>query len=102
MKGFNIKSVISSATNFLSRGWDLIVMPSKAQCEAYTAQASFAQAQLQRNNLSRRERKYWTKRENRAMNGLDEVRNSNSDTFVKVICAIVTGLLIGCKLLDKK
>lgn len=97
-----IGSIINGITNFLSKGWDLITTPSNARCEAYSSQASYAQEQMRKDGITRKERKYWTKQNDRAMNGLAEIQNTNSETFVKTICAIGAGLLIGHKLFTKK
>ena len=50
--------------------------------------------------LSRKDKKFWKKERNAAMNGLADVHYTNNDTFVKVICALGAGLLIGNKLLN--
>jgi len=94
-------SVVNGVTSFLSKGWELISGPTKARCDAYTSQSTYAQEQMRKSDVSRRDRRYWAKQNNKAMNGLTEVHNKNSDTFVGAIFAIGAGLLIGNKLLRK-
>lgn len=94
-------SIVSGVTSFLSKGWDLIATPTKARCDAYSSQSTYAQEQMRKANVSKRDRKYWTKQNNKAMNGLAEVHNKNSDTFVSAIFAIGAGLLIGNRLFRK-
>ena len=91
----------SSIANFLAKGWETIIGPSNARCKAYCNQAEVAQEKMQNDKLSRRERKFWSKQNDKAMDGLADVYRSNSDTFVKAICAVGAGLLIGKKLLGK-
>ena len=95
-------SVINSIANFLSKGWETINIPSSARCEAYSAQANHAQEEMRKDNISKKDRKFWSKQNDKAMNGLAEVHHTNSETFVKAICAIGAGLLIGNKLLNNK
>ena len=98
----NVVSMVNSATNFLSRGWELIVGPSKTRCEIYASQAKFAQEKMQKENISKRERKFWAYQNDQALSGLAEVHQTNSDTFIGAICAVGAGLLIGCKVLARK
>ena len=97
-----ISSIINGITSFLSKGWELMTVPSNARCDAYSSQASYAQTQMHKDGISRKERKFWVKQNDRAMNGLAEVQNTNSETFIKSICAIGAGLLIGQKIFNKK
>ena len=94
------KSWLGSLFNFLTPGWTHIETPSKARCNAYEQQVDYAQEQLKRDNLSRKDKKFWKKERNAGLNGLADVHYANNDTFVKVICAIGAGLLIGNKLLN--
>lgn len=94
------KSWLGSMFNFLTPGWTHIDTPSKARCNAYEQQVDYAQEQLKRDDLSRKDKKFWKKERNAALNGLADVHYTNNDTFIKVICAIGTGLLIGNKLLN--
>lgn len=94
-------SAWSNIANFLSKGWETIIGPSNARCKAYSSQAEVAQEKMQNDKLSRRERKFWSKQNDKAMDGLADVHRTNSDTFVKAICAVGAGLLIGKKLLGK-
>ncbi len=95
-------SFIASITNFLSKGWEMIASSSSARCEAYSAQANYAQEEMKKDNISRKDRRFWAKQKDKAMNGLAEIHRTNSETFVKAICAIGAGLLIGNKLLNNK
>jgi len=95
-------SIINSIANFLSKGWETITTPSTARCEAYSSQANYAQEEMRKDNISKKDRKFWSKQNDKAMNGLAEVHHTNSETFVKAICAIAAGLLIGNKLLNNK
>lgn len=97
-----IGSIINGITGFLSKGWELITTPSKARCEAYSSQASYSQTQMHKDGISRKERRFWAKQNERAMNGLETVQNTNGETFIKSICAISAGLLIGHKIFNKK
>lgn len=94
------KSWLGSLFGFLTPGWAHVDTPSKARCNAYGQQAEYAQEQLKRDDLSRKDKKFWKKERNAAMNGLADVHYTNNDTFVKVICALGAGLLIGNKLLN--
>jgi len=95
-------SIFSSISNFLTKGWETIHSPSKARTDAYAGQASIAQEEMRKEGISRKERKYWSKQNDKAMNGLAAVHETNGDIFVKAICAIGAGLLIGNKLLNSK
>ena len=98
------KSRTSACTimaNALAKGWETIIGPSNMRCKAYCNQAEVAQEKMQNDELSRRERKFWSKQNDKALDGLADVHRSNSDTFIKAICAVVAGLLIGKKLLGK-
>ena len=97
----NASSPWSSIANSLAKGWETIIGPSNARCKAYCNQAEVAQEKMQNDKLSRRERKFWSKQNDKAMDGLADVHRSNSDTFVKAICAVGAGFLIGKKLLGK-
>lgn len=101
-KQLKIGSVVSSVTSFLSRGWETITGPSKTRCEIYSSQAQQAQMNMSKENISKRERKFWAYQNDKALNGLAEVHHTNGDIFVGAICAVWAGLLIGCKLLSKK
>ena len=57
---------------------------------------------MRKENVSRRERKYWSKQSDKAMNGLADVHNTNSDTFIKLVCAVGAGWFIGHKLFSNK
>ena len=96
------KGIIGSVVNFLGRGWDYVIGPSKSRCNAYEQQIDYAQEQMKREDLSRKDKKFWKKERNAGMNGLADVHNSNNETFIKVICAVGAGLLIGNKLLSSK
>ena len=96
------KGVFNSIVSFLGRGWDYVTTPSKSRCNAYEQQIDYAQEQMKREDLSRKDKKFWRKERNAGMNGLAEVHNSNNETFIKVICAVGAGLLIGNKLLNSK
>lgn len=102
MNNKSISKAINAVTSFLSRGWETINSPTKARCEAYSSQASYAQEQMRKENVSRRERKYWSKQSDKAMNGLADVHNTNSDTFIKLVCAVGAGWFIGHKLFSNK
>ena len=94
-------TIAREGAGLLSKGWDLIAAPTKSRCDAYISQSIYAQEQMQKTDISRRERRYWSKQNDKAMNGLAEVHNKNCDTFVSVIVAIGAGLLIGNSLLKK-
>ena len=96
------KERVSSLFGFLIPGWAHIDTPSKARCNAYERQVDYAQEQLKRDNLSRKDKKFWRKERNAGMNGLADVHNSNNETFVKIIWAVGAGLVIGNKLLNSK
>ena len=97
-----IGSAVQSISNFLSKGWETITGPIKARCDIYVNQAEQAQVEMRKENISRKERKFWAKQNDKAQNGLAEVHALNSDTFVKAIAAVGAGLLIGFKLLGNK
>lgn len=97
-----IGSIINGITSFLSKGWDIISLPSKFRCDAYSSQVEYANNQLQKDGISRKERKFWAKLSEKALDGLADVHKTNSDTFIKAICAIGAGLLIGHKVFYKK
>lgn len=82
--------------SFLTRGWDYITKSSDLRCDIYKAQ--FEQAESE----TKKEKKYWRKEKEKAINGLGTVHRENSETFIKAICAIGAGLLIGNKLLNNK
>ena len=96
----NSTGFFGTIVNFLGRGWEYVTTPSKSRCVAYEQQVDYAQEQLKRDDLSRKDKKFWKKERNAAMNGLADVHYTNNDTFVKVICALGAGLLIGNKLLN--
>ena len=98
----NIVSVVNSAASFLSKGWEIITGPSKARCEMYSSQACFAQENMRKENISKRERKFWARQNEKAMDGLAEVHHTNSDTFIGAICAVGAGIFIGYKFFGKK
>ena len=90
-------TMVSAASTVISKFLDLIVTPTKSRCDAYYSQSTYAQEQMQRTDVSKRERRYWTKQHDKAMNGLAQVHNKNSETWVGTILAIGVGLLIGNK-----
>lgn len=94
-------SIVSGVTSFLSKGWDLIANPTKARCDAYSSQSTYAQEQMRKADVSKRDRRYWTKQNNKAMNGLAEVHKKNSETFASALVAIGAGLFIGSRLFGK-
>lgn len=94
-------SIFGSITSFLSKGWDTINAPTDARCTAYTAQADFARSKMESDDISRRDRRYWSRQQDKAMNGLADVHQKNSDTMVGVACAVGAGALILLKLLKK-
>ncbi len=94
-------SIVNGVTNFLTKGWELITTPSTARCEAYSEQASYAKEQMRKDGISRKDRKFWAKQNQNAMDGLSEVHMENSNTFVRAICAIGAGLFLGYKLFNK-
>lgn len=98
----NSTGIIGSIANFLGRGWDYVICPSKSRCSAYEKQIDYAQEQMKRDDLSRKDKKFWRKERNAGMNGLADVHHSNNETFIRVICAVGAGLLIGNKLLNAK
>ena len=101
-KNYNGRSsIVSSIADLLSKGWETIVVPSNARCEAYSTQAKFAQEKMCQYSISRRERKFWVRENDKAMDGLADVHNTNGGIFIKAICAVGVGLLIGCNLLNK-
>lgn len=93
---------IGAVVNFFNRGWDYVIGPSKARTSAYEQQIDYAQEQMKRDDLSRKDKKFWKKERNSGLNGLANVHNTNNETFVRVICAVGMGLLIGNKLLNTK
>lgn len=99
-QGEKTTGIFGSIANFLGCGWDYVTAPSKSRCVAYEQQIDYAQEQLKRSDLSRKDKKFWRKERNAGMNGLAEVHNSNNETFVRIICGIGASLLIGNKLLN--
>ena len=87
---------------FLTRGWDYITKPSDVRCDIYKSQFEQADSEAKKENISKKEKKYWRKEKEKAINGLGTVHRENSETFIKAICAIGAGLLIGNKLLNNK
>lgn len=98
----SVACIISGITSFLSKGWDIISLPSKSRCDAYSSQVEYANTQLQKDGISRKERKFWAKQSEKALDGLADVHRTNSDTFIRAICAIGAGLLIGHKVFYRK
>jgi hypothetical protein len=94
-------TIVGGITSTISKGLDLIAIPTKARCDVYSSQSTYAQEQMQKADVSKRDRRYWTKQNNKAMNGLAQVHNKNSETFVGAIFAISFGLLIGNKFFRK-
>ena len=88
--------------SFLTRGWDYITKPSDVRCDIYKSQFEQADSEAKKENISKKEKKYWRKEKEKAINGLGTVHRENSETFIKAICAIGAGLLIGNKLLNTK
>ena len=88
--------------SFLTRGWDYVTKPSDARCDIYKAQFEEADSEAKKEDISKKDKKYWRKQKEKAINGLDAVHRENNETFIKAICAIGAGLLIGNKLLNNK
>ena len=91
----------SNLISFASKGWEIITTPSDAQCKSYYNQAEVAQEQMLKKDLSRKERRFWSKERDKAMNGLANVHETNSDTFVKSLMALGLGLLLGHRILKR-
>ena len=98
----NKGGIFDSIMNFFGKGWSYVGNPSQARCDAYEQQINYAQQQITRDDLSRKEKKFWKKERNNGMRGLADVHNKNNETFIKVICAVGAGLLIGNKFLNNK
>lgn len=79
--------------SFLTRGWDYITKPSDIRCDIYKTQFEQADSEAKKENISKKEK---------AINGLGAIHRENSEGFVKIICALGAGLLIGNKLLNVK
>ena len=88
----NAPKFVGTVVNFLNRGWDYVIGPSKARCNAYSSQINYAQQQMRRDNLSRKEKRFWRRERDDGMNGLASVHATNNDTFVKLV-AVGAGLL---------
>ena len=88
--------------SFLTRGWDYIIKPSDIRCDIYKTQFEQADSEAKKENISKKEKKYWRKEKEKAINGLGAIHRENSEGFVKIICALGAGLLIGNKLLNVK
>ena len=96
------ESAVSAVANFLSKGWDIIATPSKTRCEAYAAQASYAREQMYKDGISRKERKYWSKQNDKAMDGLAEVHHTDSETLINTVVAVGAGLLLVYRLFQRR
>lgn len=88
--------------SFLTRGWDYITKPSDIRCDIYKTQFAQADSEAKKEDISKIEKKYWRKEKEKAINGLGSIHRENSESFVKIICALGAGLLIGNKLLNVK
>ena len=95
-------SAVSAVASFLSKGWDIVETPSQTRCEAYASQAAYAQEHMHKDGISRKERRYWSKQNDKAMNGLAEVHHTDSDTLVNTVVAVGAGLLLAYKLFNKR
>ena len=80
-----------SLFGFLNSGWGYVGTPSKSRCDAYEKQFNYAQEQMQRDDLSRKEKKFWRKERNAAMAGFADVHNKNHEFVKGLACVLVVG-----------
>ena len=79
------KSVFSGLVDFFHRGWDVNEGLTNARCEAYTSQISNAQEQLNRKDLSKKDRKFFKKEKLQALDGLHNLDIENKDFILKLL-----------------
>ena len=89
------------ANSIFNRGWDTVSAPSNARCEIYSEQAKFAESELRKDNLSRKDRRFWKKQHDKAMKGLADVHYTNCNHFVALVCGIGASLLVVNRLFSK-
>ena len=87
--------------SIFGKGWETVSAPSNARCKIYSEQAEYAQDELKKENLSRRDRRFWRKEQDKAMKGLADVHYTNCDHFVALVCGIGVTLLVVKKLFSK-
>ena len=95
-------SIIKCITFGLSKLVETITIPTTVRSQAYYEQASCAQEEMRKDNISRKERKFWTKQHDKAINGLEDVHRTNCETTVSLAIATITAFVIGSALFNNK
>lgn len=96
----NNKGILDGLFGFFNKGWEVNEGPTKARCDAYTSQAQEAQSRMNQEGISIKEKKFYRKERNRALEQLHIVDIENKDFIVKVICGVGFACLAFSKILD--
>ena len=79
---------LGSLSSFFIRGWEQNLTPTKIRCNVLQSQVFDASEQLKRNDLTKKERKYYKKEKQRGIDGICEADESNKEFIVKALCSI--------------
>lgn len=77
-----------SITDFLNGVWLTNEGPTKVRCDAYKEQLNEANEQIKREDISKKNKRYYKKEKKRAMDGLHKVDVENKEFITKVICGV--------------
>ena len=84
----NNKGILDGLFAFLNKGWEANEGPTKARCDVYTTQAQEAQNKMNQEGIPIKEKKFYKKERNRALEQLHIADVENKDFIVKVICGV--------------
>ena len=93
----NLVELIGSA--FL-KGWDANEYTTKKLCEVYIEQIQICNEKLRSDNISKKERKFYNKQKEKAIEGLEYADYTNKIFIAKVFSNIVLSLVSIYKVLE--